>query len=144
MSSPVVEEDAVDTWLAHFGVKGMRWGKRKARDDSSGDASSAPPAKPKKLTGKEVRAEKREFYQKKADNLLKKATEDPESLIAVRTPGDYATTIATGREFMDYMARGGMMDIRLSDVYATKDKSGNYVVNENMNQKFVRSDKKKK
>lgn len=132
----------VDTFLDHHGVKGMRWGRRKSRDES-GD--SAKPGKPKKLTRQEVKAEKASFYEARAKKMLKTALEDSESLIAVRMPNDYATTITTGKEFVDYMTRGGIMDVRLSNVYATRDKkTKEYVVNKNFNETFVRSDKKKR
>lgn len=140
----MTDNEKTDAFLAHFGVKGMRWGKRKARDSDSGGESSGGSSKPKKLTRKEVKQEKADFYQKKADNLLKVASTDPDSLIAVRTPNTYIATVATGKEFLDYMAKGGYMDIKMSDVYATKDaNSGNYVLNDKMNQRYVRSDKKK-
>lgn len=50
----IAEKPALDDdLLMHFGVKGMRWGKRKAFD-SSGSGTSSGPAKPKMSTGKKV------------------------------------------------------------------------------------------
>lgn len=47
------DNEEVFDYLEHFGVKGMRWGKRKSGDSSSGEA----PAKPKKFTKTEVNVE---------------------------------------------------------------------------------------
>lgn len=48
--------DSDDT-LAHYGTKGMRWGKRKKKSTSDGDSDSGPP-KPdvKKMTDDELRS----------------------------------------------------------------------------------------
>ena len=61
---------SIDEALEHFGIKGMHWGVRK-----SSDSSSSP-----KLTRKEVKAEKKAFYQNKAEKLFKTALDDPEVL----------------------------------------------------------------
>jgi hypothetical protein len=128
----------VTNTLEHHGIKGMRWGVR--RDDST--SSSGGSSKPKKLSRSEVAQEQRDFYQKKADNILKVASKDPESLIALKTPND--AVIVTGHQFVDHMTRGGLMDIRMSDVWATKaSPTGPYELNPNINQPFVRSDKRK-
>lgn len=138
----ITKDNATEAFLEHVGVKGMRWGHRKA-EDSAGSSSGSE--KPKKLTRKEVRAEKNEFYVKKGDNIVRTAAKHPDSLIAIRNYGDYVPTIVTGKELLEHMAKGGLLDVKNSDVYATKNqKTGEYWLNENMNQRFVRSDKKKK
>lgn len=139
----IVMED-VDDFLAHFGVKGMKWGKRKARDAAS-DSGNAP----KKLTRKEVRAEKKEFYLKKVDNVVKTAAAKPETLIKTLAYdpvlGMNVQTIMTGKELIEHLGRGGYMNAKYTDVYATKDaKTQEYVLNDKINEKYVRSDKKKK
>lgn len=138
-----MNEEHVDNFLEHFGVKGMHWGQRKS-EESSSSGSMSTKVKPKKLTRKEVKAERNAFYQDKSNRILETASKDPEALIKVRTPFDTVPSIVTGQEFMDYMKRGGYMDIRVTDIWAQKDSSGTYILNENMNQKFVRSDKIKK
>lgn len=130
----------VDNFLAHFGVKGMRWGRRKATENS-GDSSGSSP-KPKKLTRKEARAEKDAFYQNKGTNLLNKALKDPDILIELHN-GDIIPTITTGKEFVSYLEKGGVMNLKMTDVFAQQEKkNGQYVLNENR-EKYVRSDKRK-
>lgn len=43
LSKDFVEQ--IDTFLAHYGVKGMQWGVRKRRSSSGGASTSATPAK---------------------------------------------------------------------------------------------------
>lgn len=114
--------DPVANVLAHHGVKGMKWGQHK------------------KLSRKEVRAEKHAFYEAKANRLIQQALKDPTTLIALNTGGVHPTVV-TGREFVQHLSYGGVMNIKMTDVYATK-KKGQYVMNQNPNEKFVRSDKK--
>lgn len=119
------------TELAHYGVKGMKWGRRRGGDSSSGGGE-------KRLSRKEHRAkvkqDKAEFYQKKADNLLKEVLKEPISLVAVRDRSGQ-TTIATGKEFMDFAAKGGMFDIRYTDIYARPTSEG-YQINADMNTRY--------
>lgn len=122
--------------LEHHGVKGQRWGVRRNRDNSGPGGKAAKPAK---LTREQVKAERDAFYQKKAQHILDTAIKQPESLIALRTQND--AVIVTGKEFVNHMSRGGLMDIRASDVYATRPgNKGPYVLNPNINTAFVRSD----
>lgn len=111
--------------LAHYGVKGMRWGHRKA-EDSSGTGKQRLSRKEFKA---KVRQEKSDFYQKKADSLLKESLKDPEVLVRLKSTDPYPT-ILTGKEFVDYLTRGGIMDIKATDIYARKtSKNGPYELN---------------
>ena len=105
--------------LAHFGVKGMRWGQRKAQESTGGGT--------RKATRAEKRAHQEKFNQEKGDRLIKTAQKDPEVLIKLKTQDPYPV-IVTGKEFIQHLSNGGVMDIRASDVYAKLDKKeGGYV-----------------
>lgn len=115
--------------LLHYGVKGMKWGKRKARDDSSGGGGAKTAAPAKRMSRKEVRklnkVESQKFYEKKAETIFKEAAKKGDNvLIKVLTPGQLYPQVSTGKEFTDYLARGGMMDIRMTEIYAEKKGSG--------------------
>ena len=131
-----IHDEVVDDFLEHFGVKGMKWGVRNKKD------TSTKSEKPKKLTRKEVKAERDDFYQKKATRMLTKAQQDPESLILVKDLTAYPTVV-TGKEFVSYLSKGGFIDIRYSDIYAVKERpDGPYQLQ--APERYVRSDKKKK
>lgn len=96
--------------LAHFGVKGMRWGHRKAAESTG-------------ITRKQNRQMNREasekFYADKATTLYKEAKKGGDSvLIETRLPFDSVKTVVTGRQFVEQLERGGALDIRVSEVFA--------------------------
>lgn len=104
--------------LSHFGIKGMHWGVRKASDSSGSQ----------KLTRKEVRAEKKDFYEKKGSRLVDTALKDPEVLIKLTNQA--GSLVITGEQFVNHLSAGGMMNVKYTDIWATKDKtSGQYVQN---------------
>lgn len=122
-------QEEKEEFLAHAGVKGMRWGKRKAED-----------TRPAKLSRKEVKAEKNQFYQDKANSLVAKALKDPQVLISLKT-GDIYPTIVTGKQFVEHLSNGGLLNIKMTDVYAQQaSPKGQYILNQNPNQGYKRSD----
>lgn len=103
-------------FLTHAGVKGMKWGKRKAReasDSSSTNSSKKPSRKERKKAEKQARMQ---ADMKKADDLFKTALKNPNTLIKLNS-----SVIVTGKEFVDYMSAGGIMNARTTDVFATVD-----------------------
>lgn len=120
----------VDDFLEHFGVKGMRWGVR-----NGGSGSTKTESSKKKPSRAEKKAAKKEFYQQKAQRVLAKSLEDPEVLINLKTVDIYPS-IVSGKEFVDYVSRGGVFDVKLTDVYAEKSTEGPYVINDRMNERY--------
>lgn len=107
--------------LLHYETKGMKWGVRKAKYTESRKEYKA-----------RVKTERREHQEKKLDNVLKTSLKKGnEVLIRTLTPGDNAITVATAKEFVDFLSKGGAFDARVTDVFATLDKkAGQYVQNE--------------
>ena len=124
-----------DAFLTHYGVKGMKWGVR--NDDPSGSNPKAK--KPLKLTRKEVRAEKKAFYNKKANDLTAEVfTKQNDVLVSVLDRRSGITNIVTGKEFATHLANGGWMDVKTTDIWARKTAAGNFQQVER--QRFKRSD----
>lgn len=113
-----------DDVLAHFGVKGMKWGKRKGENSSP------------KISRKENRQLNREaaadFYENKLNTIYGEAKKKGDAvLIKTRDPGEYASTILTGKEFARGLEAGGMLDIKVTEVYARQPKpKSQYVLND--------------
>ena len=128
--------DNSEKFLSHHGVKGMKWGVR--REDPS-DRGGPKPKKPPKLTRKEVRAEKKAFYDKKAQDLGNEIfTKQNDVLVSVFDSRSGITNIVTGKEFATHLANGGWMDVKTTDIWARKTAAGNFQQVEA--QRFKRSD----
>lgn len=124
-----------DAFLTHHGVKGMKWGVR--NDDSSGGNPKSK--KPPKLTRQQVRAEKKTFYDKKANDLTTEVfTKQNDVLVSVLDHRSGITNIVTGKEFATHLANGGWMNVKTTDIWARKTAAGNFQQVEA--QRFKRSD----
>lgn len=92
--------DLNEDLLIHFGVKGMKWGRRKARDDGgSGSGGSAPKVKKKKLTSNDIREARAQHQARvaelyRADQQLRTATTQKGKDIALRQVDKMAQQIA--------------------------------------------------
>jgi hypothetical protein len=103
-----VTDNKLEEFLEHFGVKGMHWGIRH-KPSSSG-----------KLSRKQKRQKR---YQEKADSLIKEALGSNQVLINLNR-----RHIVTGEEFVQYLANGGLLDIRGTSIYARQHtKTGPFV-----------------
>lgn len=114
--------DKVEAFLAHHGVKGMKWGVRKDRGDKvprkerkKSSEVDAPKKQSRRQRRKEAKRVRNEQYQKRATELLTAAAENPQSLVKVRT--QYGHYLLTGREFVSYTAKGGAFDVRTAQIY---------------------------
>lgn len=114
------------SFLAHHGVKGMKWGVQRdeavlariagarVRGETKEDKQRYKEYK-KTTSRKERKADRREVIQQKADNLIKTALKNPDILIEVST-GPGAKTLATGKSFVEHLAAGGRFDPVFSNV----------------------------
>ena len=104
----ILPED--EAFLAHYGVKGMRWGVRKSKDSS--EKSKSP--KEKRVSKRKRRVQARiEAGQKKATELLVDAHENPNNLYMLN-----GRAVVTGREFTDYLLAGNPIDVSRSGIFA--------------------------
>lgn len=109
----VSDKPSIDEAIAHFGTKGMRWG---VRNDTTGGET-------RKATKSEKKTHAVQWDQAKAQRLVDAAMKDPKVLISVKSQ-DLYPMIATGKEFLDHMAAGGLLNVRQSDIYAKQDTPG--------------------
>lgn len=93
----IIREDA---YLRHVGIKGMHWGQRRERKKKEKQARFAE-------------------NQKKANDLLRTALKDSNTLILLNKHH-----IVTGKEFVDHLSNGGLLDVNTSRVYAKQKKPG--------------------
>lgn len=114
--------------LEHYGVKGMRWGRKSAGDKGSSDS----PRVTRKQNRQMNREARKKFDQKKADAIIGEAIRRGDNvLIKTLQYGDSVPTIVTGKEFTNHMARGGAMNVRATEVYARRNSDkGQFEIND--------------
>jgi hypothetical protein len=116
--------DNVDDFLAHYGVKGMRWGVTKAqyktlsKEDRKGYRKKS--FRERAATLKEAQVEN----AKLTIDAAKKGGSDV--FIQTKTnPYDSVPTIMTGKEFTRHLESGGAFDVKVTAVFGyTNTKSG--------------------
>lgn len=139
----------VDDFLAHVGVKGMRWGVRKNDDGGSsgssgssgnnsggsgsggGDgADSGKGKKPKyeesrREYRKRTRAEAQEFYDKKAEGVISEALKKGDGVLVKTFYSDsYDFEIVTGKEFVESLTKGRAINTPFTEIWAERDTGG--------------------
>lgn len=131
--------EQTDDFLAHYGVKGMRWGKRRSDKEL---ANARVTRKQNRQMNKEA-SEK--FYSDKASNIYQEAKKAGDQiLISTRMPGDSVQTITTGKEFAAKLERGGMLDVKSTEIFARQPKpDSQYVLNDNIIGTYKKQDFRK-
>ena len=121
--------------LAHYGVKGMKWGVRKTEGRVT--------RKQNRQMNKEARDK---FYAEKASKIYEEAKKGGERvLVETRVPGDFAQTVVTGKQFAEHLERGGVMDVRTTEIFARQPKPNQqYVLNDQKIGAYQKQDFRKK
>lgn len=125
--------EKTDDFLEHYGVKGMKWGKRSSRPtEKRGDY--------KRRIASERQAYEQAHLSKVITTSMKKGED---VLVKTQLPNDHAVTIMTGKQFVEMAGRGALLSARTTDVFATLDKKlGQFVLNENPNTGYVPTERR--
>ena len=105
-----------DPYLQHFGVKGMKWGVRR----SSGSGTATVSRRQNRKMNKTAR---KEYYQEKADHILKTAiaNKGDDTLIQV------GNSVVTGKTFVNLALSGGAFNIKATNIASIRNhKTGNF------------------
>lgn len=113
--------DQTDNFLEHYGVRGMKWGKR-----SGGHTEKRRDYK------RRIVSERQAHEQEKLSKVLTTSMKKGENvLVKTQLQGDYVPTIMTGKQFVETASRGALLNAKTTDVFATLDKKlGQFVLNE--------------
>ena len=107
------EKPSLEDALAHHGVKGMKWGHRKAH-------STGITRKQNRQMNREARDK---FYADKGDKILGEIAsvkDKRDILVKTRTVDDPYGIMMTGKEFMGYLDYNGAFDVKVTEIYAKK------------------------
>lgn len=123
----------VDDFLAHYGVKGMKWGVR--RDDAvlarigggkladeTKEEKQAYKAYKKSTSRKERKQDRKLARESRARHLIETSVANPKNFVAVGTPG--YPTLMRGQEFVDYLSRGGAFNPMTTNITDLQERSG--------------------
>ena len=121
-----------DAFLAHYGVQGMKWGKRKGHTEKRRDYKAR------------IKGERQAFEQAHLNKVLTTSMKKGEDvLVKTQLPNDYATTIMTGKQFVEMVGRGALLSARTTDVFATLDKKNQqFVLNETPTPQYTPSERR--
>lgn len=123
---------AAEDFLAHYGVRGMKWGKRKRYTEKRGEYKAR------------VKSERQAHDQEHLSRVLTTSLKKGEDvLVRTQLPNDYAATIMTGKQFVEMAGKGALLNARTTDVFATLDKKQKqFVLNETPTPNYVPSERR--
>ena len=103
-------------YLQHFGVKGMKWGVR--RSSGSGTATIS-----RRQNRKMNKTARKEYYQEKADHILKTAlaNKGDDTLIQV------GNSVVTGQMFVKLALSGGAFNIKATNIASIRNPKTGYL-----------------
>lgn len=124
--------ETVDDFLAHYGVQGMKWGRRSGgHSEKRGDYK------------RRISSERRTHDHARLKRVLVTSMKKGENvLVKTQLPNDYAATIMTGKQFVEMAGRGTVLNARTTDVFATLDKKLGQFVLEAPTQDYVPSERR--
>jgi hypothetical protein len=123
---------AINEFLAHYGVKGMKWGVRRDEAvlaritggklaDETKEEKQAYKAYKKSTSGKERRQDRRGARESLAAHIVETSVANPKNFVKVGTPG--YPTLMRGQEFVDYLSRGGAFNPMTTSITNLQERS---------------------
>jgi len=105
----MINDDDIDDFLSHVGVKGMKWGRRKKHTES------------RKEYHTRTKQEFSKYNERKAHNIFTNASlAGDDVILTTKFAGDKHGSILTGKQFVDRVSKGEAFDVRLTDIQAFK------------------------
>ena len=102
-----------DPDLAHYGVKGMKWGVRKSSGPSAGSSNIS-----RRQNRKMNRAASKKFYKNKANTIVKEVANRQSDVMLFDARRN---RLMTGTDFVQRLQKtGGVFDAKYTDIVATR------------------------
>lgn len=102
-----------DSYLAHYGTKGMKWGVRKSSGPSAGSRNIS-----RRQNRKMNRAASKKFYENKASTIVKEAANRKSDVMIFDARRN---RLMTGNDFVQRLQKtGGVFDAKYTDIVATR------------------------
>ena len=106
--------------LLHYGVKGMKWGRRK---------SDIPSRKELKRLNKE---QELKFYAEKTKETYKDAQKNPDNVYLTKDPVKGNAAYITGADLVKHLDSGGALNTKYTDLAGKVNKDGSFNIAEGL------------